>query len=399
MRLWDILKTDITPPFLRKYEAKRMKTKEARRRPWWRRLWKGPILARRQAKRRNLIAVFGQLDAIVRANAPLAGGLRAASLDGPNSTVRAVLATVGDGIEGGASLSEAAETLPRFFPPHIIDLLRAGEDTGKLEESLARILEQLTREFSEGAGRQVNLIYIFYLFFIHLFIGPFLVIKVIPVYQEIFSEFGSKIPGPTQLLVDTSEFLTVNAFYLLLLVAWVVFLALIGPSVHRRSPRLQTLVTFCLLPIPFVGTMHVKKNVARLARILEKLVTGGIPLPDALKSAATAKVNAPFTKALLRVAGRVEQGNMLSEAMEGEKLLFRQSLRTLVSLGETSGMLPEACAQAADLYERDAARTERMMADAVVPVCVIASACATFLVYVGLMTATIGMADIFTRSM
>lgn len=377
----EILKTDITLPFLRR-GPKGRGFYGALRHPlaWFEQLWEA-----------DMRAVFTQLEAIVKTNSPLPEGLAVCAPDAPNGRVRHLLVALSERMESGMSLSEAMTKSSQGIPRHWIDVVHAAERTGRLPEALRMIVERSNRGLETGRRIRNRIAYFVLLLSAETALMSFIVLKIIPVFSEIYEEFGKGVPLALTVLADVESVLqrlAESRQWLLIVIP----VALAVPLAYRRIGWFQSLVSRGLLGLPVLGELHRKTNLERIASVLELLIAGGVPLPDALRSAAEIDVTRPFQKALRDTAQSVEAGHPLSQALEARRYFFGELLATLVMLGEHSGRIDGSLGYARDLYRRAITRTHSTLADALVPVGVLICASVVLLACLSIFasTATIG---------
>jgi len=339
--------------------------------------WAGPVYLRRGAWRRDLIAVTRQLNAIVRSNAPIVGGLEAAALDAPTNGLESIFVAMQHDISSGLSIAEAMRKRPRFFPRFYTDMVKVGEDTGRLDETLSQLTESVLRTSTFHNTISIYMLYVGAVFLTQCLITFFLLIKVLPMFAGTLADFEQEPPAP---------FLALNVFgnYL---VSWrwlpILIAVCVAIVVWRLLPLRRGFLSAglgrMLIWIPLLRTILVKGNLARVAFALEKLLEARVPLTDALEDAASIEVNTLYRATLLRIKSRVHDGETLDSAMEKEPSI-PASFRGIVSIGESSGLLPEAFGRVAHLYEREAAKVSKILLDVLAPIGVVAIGCLTLFV-------------------
>ena len=339
--------------------------------------WAGPLYGRRRAWRRDLLAVTRQLAAIIRTNAPVTGGLEAAALDAPNRKLEDIFLALRDDIASGLSIEEAMRKRPRFFPRFYTDLVKVGEETGKLDETLSELVEDVLRTLSLQDVIMSYSLYIGAVLLVQCTIAVFLCVKVVPMFTGILADFGVPAPRSVRVLMAVTNYLIAWKWLPLLLVACVALV--VWRVLLKRRGMFSAAVGGLLVRIPLLRGIVTKKNLGHVALVLEKLVAAGVPLDVALEDAASLDINPIYRSALRRIKERVENGETLNGAMEEERNL-PASFRGLISIGESSGLLPEAFGRIGRLYQREAAKTSKILLDVTAPAGVVALGCITLLV-------------------
>jgi len=351
-----IFDMDLTPPFLRWPRGTGLLGALMHPFAWFAQQWHA-----------DLRSVLTQLEAIVQTNSPLPDGLAVCSLDAPNRRVARVLERLSIRLESGDSLGESMETLPSIFPQHWVDLIHAGEQTGRLALALKTLILETNRGLERGRVIKNRITYFGCLLLAQLGIMSFISIKVIPVFVEVVEEFGELPPRSATIILQVIQFLEQYSQTLGWGFAALFLASILVPILHRRAGWVQSIWTYCLLPLPGLGRLHRNKNLERIAGVLQMLLTGGVPLPEALGVAAKAHVNRPFQKVMASAQRAVEGGYPLSEALSRHRYLMGETLVTMVKLGEHSGGLDESCGHAREFYRRAITRTQSTLADLLVP--------------------------------
>jgi type IV pilus assembly protein PilC len=313
--------------------------------------------------RRPLRIVTEQLARIVACNAPLVPALDATLVDLPYRRARRSLHRLRGALAAGNTLSDAMKRQPYFFPRYYIDLVRAGEDTGTLSATLKNLIGLLTES---DRLRRAFVLPLSYLATLLVFTGmmtTFLCVKVFPVFGQILNDFGSSpligMPRPLQMFIRFGDrFLALTrwagfspaltaaaliAIAVMLLVFWLMW----------RGGFIRLAASHVALGIPLVRRLVIKSNLGRAARIMEVLLKAGSPVDEALDTTATTSILSVFKSVLERLRDRVRRGESLSAACEQESRLLPPSFRGMVSLGESSGLLPDSLGRIADHYERE----------------------------------------------
>lgn len=299
------------------------------------------------------LAVFTrQLASLLRAGLPVVSALSTLRQQSESRRLIQVIDEVIDTLSReGAQLADALEDHPGVFNPLYSSLVRAGEEGGNLVE----VLEDLARYLGQSARLrgQVIAAFIYPLFLLLLGATAVFVLMsfVIPRFQELFRSFGQALPAPTRALIAVSGFLSAW---------WPAVVAAIGAGVvalvlalrrggfRKRSDRV-------LLALPVLGRMFLKLEMARIARTLGALLSGGVKILTALRitgrTVRNQAVRATFPPMVDHVAG----GGSLAAAME-QTGLYPALMVNLVKTGEETGRLSEMLAELSAIYEDEAER-------------------------------------------
>ncbi|MBX7255184.1 MAG: type II secretion system F family protein [Candidatus Hydrogenedentes bacterium] len=382
--------------------------------------WKGHFYRRKAAWQRDLLVVTSQLSAIARCNAPLVDGLSYAAASAPNAKVQNILLAVRSGITKGQGLSESMGSLPRFFPRYYVDIVKSGEDTGALSESFYSLTSLVHQTHAATQTIRGWVTYLTFLLCAQCFILAFLFAFIVPQFVEVLRDFGATAPEPVrtlgsfyQALVgpvaysgrkgleglfnlgnDVQVISPILVFRLSLPVSLLVAFLMLRYQPFwsaRRSGRREWLRR-CFRWIPVWRHIDAKLTLSHIAAVLRQLLASGMPMDKALVACTELDIGPRFRGVMSRLLDRVRKGTSLSDAMKDERGL-PDSLRTMVALGETSGLLPESLERISSMYERQALTSARVVADIVAPLVVIVAGCATLLVTLSVHMSLVGIID------
>jgi len=364
-----------------------------------RRSWRGPWYVRKAAWHRDLTHVTSQLAAIVRCNAPIVEGLEAAALDAPNTRLEDVFLALREDIASGLTIAQAMAARPRFFPRYYVDLVRAGEETGTLYERFDSLRETIARARSFREHIRGWIAYLVLIVTLQCLVASFLLVKVVPTFVAVLEDFGAQAPRSSQALIDTSNWMAqhwpiVAAYAGVTLVLW----RLARWFQRRRGLFDRTLGGMSICSVVFRGTVA-KRNLGHIATVLDALLAGGVPLDTALDDAASLDINPIYADLVRRVHARVRAGQTLRDALARERLLVPRSFRTLVSVGESSGLLPEAFGRIGGLYKRDVVKRNKILADTLGPLVVFVLGGLTLFVYGSVFVMIISMTESILATM
>lgn len=331
---------------------------------WRSHVWPGPIYVRLQRWRRDLLMVTEQIAAIVRSNAPLVRGLDAAAMDAPNGKVEAILLTLRDDVASGESLADAMALRPRFFPPYFVDLVRAGERTGRLGECLIDA-SAMVRRMVEQRRHRLQFLYPASLLAIHVVLGAFMIVKIFPVFMEITQELDSETMVPPWIRVCVT-YIQDRYPFLLATAALVALAFAIGPRLLRH--RLGTVFLY----VPLWSRVARKKTLAQIAHVLRTMLRADVTLDRAVAECAVLAVPRPYRYALAEATDRVGAGESLADAMDHYPRLFHRAFRDMVRLGEQSGRLPDVLDRIVALYDAQTDKIQHIVVDYVLAACVVA---------------------------
>jgi len=304
-----------------------------------------------KVKQTDLVLFTRQLSTMVDAGIPLVGALTALfeSADPKRQAgLRNVVGDVTSRVEGGESFSEAIEKHPSVFSRLYTSMVKAGEQGGLLSEILQRLAS-----FLEAAARlskkvKSAMTYPVVVIGIAIAITAFLIIRVVPVFNDIFAEFGQDLPGPTKLLVSISDYARAY-WWTFVIFAVVGFVGLKG--ILRTKSGAQTWDRW-KLKLPIFGPLVLKISMTRFARTFAQLIRSGVPILEVLDIVGGTSGNYVIEESLNKVSSDVERGDNLSVAL-AKQPLFPPMLLRMVAAGEATGQIDTMLEKMADFWDSE----------------------------------------------
>jgi type IV pilus assembly protein PilC len=294
--------------------------------------------------------VFNQeLATLLKAGLPLVQSLDILRKRVPNPTLRTALSTVHDQVRSGTALSEAFEGLGLFSGVYTASLM-AGEKSGSLEQVIRRYVQHMKVLLSARSQVVSALIYPVILVVLSIVVVGIIVFKVVPEFAAFYSQFGhgAELPWSTQLVVAFSTGLVGQGG---LILAALVALLVAGVLWFRQAAQRRALHAF-ILRLPYFGPLARRFATAQISRTMATLLTGGIPLVNALEVASRSAGNRSIAEHLGHVARQVREGSSLSAALQ-ERDLFPHVAIEMVEVGESTGALAEMLNSVADFYDEE----------------------------------------------
>ena len=279
---------------------------------------------------------------------PLLRALRTVSDQLDPGPLRDVFGAVAADVEAGVKFSESLSSHPRWFPPFYVNMVRAGELGGLLDEILKRLAEFLEKQARLRDRVKSALMYPAFVMVAAVGILAVLMTFVVPTFLGMFTELGSTLPLPTRILVTVSN--VMRTWW------WIIGLALIGCGALARmllnTPPGRHLVDRGLLRAPGVGSLVERLLISRFARTFGTLISSGVPILQALETVRATVTNVVIDEALQEVERSLKVGESLARPMELSGV-FPPLVTRMVALGEETGQLDRMLMQVADSYEEE----------------------------------------------
>ncbi len=301
-----------------------------------------------RVKMRDVVVFARQLAVMMTASVPIVQGLRILTRQTENVTFKIIISEIADEVDGGAKFSAALARYPQVFSNFYINMVRSGETTGRLDETLNYLADQQEKDYDLQSKIRGALIYPVFIVSGMLVMGVGMMIFVIPKLVGILKETGAQLPFTTKMLIWTSNFL-VRDWWLLLAIIIILFVAF--RTVTRSSAGRERFDTL-KLRLPIFGAVYRKVYITRLARSMSTLLGSGVPLPQSLEIVADVVGNAVYKNLTLRTIKEVEDGNPLSTTF-GQSPLVPPMLAQMMNVGEQTGRLDYVLGKLADFFAKE----------------------------------------------
>ena len=298
---------------------------------------------------KDICVITRQIATMLGAGVPLVQTIEMIGKGNSNGNIQKLLGDIGIKLQSGIPLSECLREYPLYFDDLYCDLVASGEQSGALEGIYERIATYKEKAESLRAKIKKAMTYPISVLVIAAIVTSILLIFVVPTFQEIFANFGAELPAFTLFVIGLSEFM--QTYWYLALAGLFIF-SFLFKQAHRKSPKFRDAVDAKILKLPIVGDILQKAAVARYARTLSTTFAAGVPLIDALESAAGASGNAVYRNAILEIRSEVSSGMQMNLAMRNSNI-FPDMVIQMVAIGEESGAVDDMLAKVANVYEEE----------------------------------------------
>lgn len=299
-------------------------------------------------KTQQLVIFSRQLATLVASGVPILGALDVLIDQIEDRAFQRVLKRIRCDVEAGASLSESLTKHPRVFSEFFLNLIKAGESSGRLDEILDRLAQYLEKMEALRRKVQASLYYPAVVSVLAFSISAFLLIVVVPKFKEIFATLGGSLPLPTRILLGASDVLR----RYLVLEALAGFLLAAGFRFFIGTPRGRVWFDHTKLNMPIVGKLIRKVVIARFARTLATLVRSGVPILTAMEIVAKTAGNRVIEQAVMDARASVREGENIADPLTQSKA-FPPLVTRMIAVGEKTGQLEQMLSKVADFYESE----------------------------------------------
>ena len=298
---------------------------------------------------KELVIFTRQFATMIDAGLPLVQAIDILASAEPNKGFQRVLYTIKADVEQGQPFAAALARHPKIFDDLFVSLCHAGEVGGILDTILARLAVYMEKAAKLKAKIKGAFTYPVSILAISIGVVILLLVKVIPTFEDMFANMGSaELPGPTQFVIDLSEWMQANILYVLGSLAAIVYFFKFVYGTKRGRELIDTM----MINAPVFGPLLRKTAVARFTRTLGTLLASGVTLMDALEIVARGAGNKVVEKGVMRVREKIAEGRTMVEPL-AETGVFPPMVVQMIGVGEATGALDTMLGKIADFYEEE----------------------------------------------
>ena len=300
-----------------------------------------------RVKTKDLVVFTRQFAVMIDAGLPLVQCLQILGDQSENKTLQRVIREVRNEVEAGSTFAEALAKHPKVFDDLYVNLVAAGEVGGILDTILNRLAVQL--EKADKLMRQFKgaMVYPITVSAIAIGVVILLLVKVIPVFEKMFQDFGGTLPAPTQLVIELSNWMQ---DYVAFCLAGLAVAAVLHSQARSRSPVYRYQTDRLKLALPLFGTIIKKVAVARFTRTLGTMIASGVPILDALEIVSKTAGNKVIEAEVQETRTSISEGKTIAEPLQNSKV-FPGMMVQMIAVGEETGNMEVMLNKVADFYD------------------------------------------------
>lgn len=307
-----------------------------------------PALAPK-VKINDLVVFTRQFAVMVDAGLPLVQCLQILSEQQDNITFKNTLRAVRSDVESGLTFADSLAKHPKVFDDLFVNLVAAGEVGGILDTILNRLAVQLEKQEKLRKQLKGAMVYPATVSVIAIACIVLLLVKVIPVFEQMFADFGGTLPGPTQSVINLSNFLQAYIHYM---IGGVTAVVVSYTQARSRSLAFRYQTDNIMLNMPIFGNIIKKVAVARFTRTLGTMISSGVPILDGLDIVAKTAGNMIIEEELQGTRQAISEGKTIAEPLQGSKV-FPGMMVQMVAVGEETGSMEAMLTKIADFYDEE----------------------------------------------
>jgi len=326
------------------------------------------LFGKKKIKVEDVLIFSKQFATMVKAGLPILQVLSMLRDQLENPSLQEVIEEIRRSLEGGVTLSKCFEKYPKLFDNVYINMVKAGEASGKLDIFLLKIVESLEKKEKIKKKIKGALMYPAIMFTVAITVSAFMLVKVVPVFAKMYEGMGIALPKPTAVILSMSDFLrgTGGLVMLISIITFVVGFRFLTTKNAAFKYRWHKQV----LKLPIFGDMILKSLLARISLIMGNLSAAGVNLLESLEIAKEVSNNVVVSEAIENVKKGVFSGDTLTKLFLKEPL-FPPTFSQLISVGEQTGQLDEMFGSVAKYYEEEFDNSVDNMSSLIEPIMIV----------------------------
>jgi len=314
--------------------------------------WEKKIAIFERITSKEVVMFSRQLSIMFRSQVSLIEALQTLAEQTKNQNFKEKILKISQEVEGGAPFSKALALYPHIFSSFYVSIVKSGESSGNLSESLDYLAKHLEREYRLLSGVRGAMIYPIFIIVVMFIVLIAMVIFVFPHFTEILTQSQIELPLVTKIVLAFFEFLRKRG--------WILFGGIVGLAVflwrYSKSPRGRKILDKFFLGLPLIGSFFKKIYLTRFAENLSTLISGGLPIVQSLEITGDIVGNSVYQKIILKIKEEVKKGRTISSVLSGYPASFPPLTVQMVLVGEKTGTLSKTLEDIATFYQQEVER-------------------------------------------
>lgn len=301
---------------------------------------------------------------MLQAGLPLSRSLGVSEKQATNPKLKDVFKKLNISISSGKTFNESLAEYPKIFPTIFISMVKSGEESGNLAQSLKDVSIQLEKAFLLQKKIKGAMMYPTIIFIVMIVVAFLMMIYVVPRLTKTFKDLKTELPTSTKLIIFTSDFLAQNALLSLGGLIVVIF----GIYYFLKTSIGKRITDSVVLKIPVISQIVIESNSARTARTMSSLLAAGVDIVTAVRITGEVLQNNIYKKVLKKLEVVVEKGETMSSVFEKESKIYPAFVTEMINVGEETGKLSEMLLGVATFYENEVDQKTKDLSTIIEPV-------------------------------
>ena len=320
----------------------------------------------KKVKPRDLSVFCRQFVSITQAGVPMKEALQMLSEQTENKWLKRAISEVLLNVEKGNTLADSMRSLPDIFPPMLVNMVEAGEQSGSLEMAFSRMAVHFEKEAKLKATIKKATIYPIILVIAAIGVIAVMLLFVIPIFIDMFADLDIEMPAITMFVMNSSKWMTSHWYVVLAIIVGVV----VAYKLIYKTTQGRLTIDRIKMKMPLFGKLTVKTACSQFARTMSTLLMSGISTIDALETTSKIVNNIHYTNAMLKAREEVMKGVPLSEPLEASGI-FPPMVYHMTGIGEETGNVEEMLEKMADYYDEEVEMTTQSVLAAMEPIIIL----------------------------
>jgi len=301
-----------------------------------------------KVKEKDIILFARQFSTMIDAGLPIIQCLEILFTQQGNKTFKRMIKEIKEQVEGGATLAEALKRFPKQFDDLFVNMIAAGEAGGILDAILRRLAAYMEKTAKLKAQVKGAMTYPIVTLIIAIAVLGIILVFVIPVFEEMFADFGGELPLPTQIVVTASDIVKSKIIYI------IIGMVILGFTLRKfyATEKGQDMADDLVLKFPVFGTLLRKVAVAKFTRTMGTMLASGVAILEALDIVAKTAGNRTVERAIYDVRSGIAEGRTMADPLT-ESGVFPAMVCQMISVGESTGALDAMLEKIADFYDEE----------------------------------------------
>ena len=301
-----------------------------------------------KVKEKDVIIFARQFSTMIDAGLPIIQCMDILQAQQENPTFKKMLKTIKDSVEGGATLADSLKKYPKQFDNLFVNMVAAGEAGGILDVILKRLSGYMEKAAALKRKVKGAMVYPMITIAVAVVVVAVILVFVIPVFQEMFADFGAALPAPTLIVIAMSEFAKSKIHYII--IALILFA--IAFRQYYKTDKGKLLIDSAMLKLPVFGMLLRKVAVAKFTRTMGTMLGSGVAILDALDIVAKTSGNKIVENAIYSVRTGIAEGRTMADPLQASGV-FPAMVCQMISVGESTGALDAMLEKIADFYDEE----------------------------------------------
>jgi type IV pilus assembly protein PilC len=319
-----------------------------------------------KVKEKDIIVFCRQFSTMIDAGLPIIQCLDILQSQQENVTLKKMLKTIKESVESGVTLADSLKKYPKHFDNLFVNMVAAGEAGGILDVILKRLSSYMEKAAKLKSKVKGAMVYPLITLIVAVLVVVVILVFVIPVFQEMFADFGSTLPAPTQIVINMSEFVKSKIHWM---IVGLILFAIVFKKFYSTDKGRLTVDAF-MLRMPVIGILLRKVAVAKFTRTMGTMLSSGVAILEALDIVAKTSGNRLVENAIYSVRSGISEGRTMADPLQASGV-FPAMVCQMIAVGESTGALDSMLEKIADFYDEEVDQAVENLTAMIEPVMIV----------------------------